>query len=215
MADTVPFAYRLPFIPFVYDAINALLWWPAGIGRLRAELVRTLGVRPGDRALELGCGSGRVTERLCDAGAEVTALDRSRPMLRRTAKRAPSANTILGEAQTHTESGYAHIVLAFVLHELPVDSRRELLAHAATLLAPHGRIGILEWELPPRGPRRTMWRAVIRAIEGRGGLDVVDGRLEADITHAGLSIQERHMLASGRAQVVIASPDAHPMKARQ
>lgn len=205
MSDTVPLAYRLPFIPPLYDALTALLWWPDGIGRLRAEFVAALGVKPGDRALELGCGSGRVTERLCRAGAEVTALDRSRPMLRRTARRAPTARTVLGDARAHTESGYSHVVLAFVLHELPAQTRRELLTHAATLLAPHGRIGILEWELPPRGLRRALWRTVIHTIEGRGGLDVTDGRLETDIAHAGLSLVTHQRLAGGRAQLTIAS----------
>lgn len=41
--------------------------------------------------LELGCGSGGVTRRLNDLGAEVTGVDWSPPMLQKAARRAPNA----------------------------------------------------------------------------------------------------------------------------
>ncbi len=49
-------------------------------------IVRVLGLRPGDRLLDVPCGNGRIAAQLAEAGVRVTGIDRS-PVLLREAKR--------------------------------------------------------------------------------------------------------------------------------
>ena len=69
-----------------YDFINDLQSF--GLHRLwKRRLVQLARVRPGDRALDLCCGTGDVAFALARAGAEVTGLDFSEPMLAVAARR--------------------------------------------------------------------------------------------------------------------------------
>ena len=70
-------AYGHRITGLVYDALNAVIWLPGGSRRLRQEFVAALGPAPGATVLELGCGTGQVTEFLVVSGASVTAVDRA------------------------------------------------------------------------------------------------------------------------------------------
>ena len=60
--------------PARYDA--GMRWLTLGrVGRLHAALAEAAAATPGARVLEIGCGTGAVTARLVERGAQVTALD--------------------------------------------------------------------------------------------------------------------------------------------
>lgn len=66
-------------------------WFATPVGRLvwryeRALLLELLAPCRGDAILDAGCGTGLFTQDLLAAGARVTGLDISRPMLRRAAE---------------------------------------------------------------------------------------------------------------------------------
>jgi demethylmenaquinone methyltransferase/2-methoxy-6-polyprenyl-1,4-benzoquinol methylase len=64
-----------------YDLINDIQSF--GIHRLwKRRVLRLTRARPGERALDLCCGTGDITFALARAGADVTGLDFSEPMLR-------------------------------------------------------------------------------------------------------------------------------------
>jgi ubiquinone/menaquinone biosynthesis C-methylase UbiE len=129
-------------VALTYDLVNQAIFLPAGgSGRLRQELVDVLEIEPGQRVLELGCGTGQVTERLVAAGAQVLAVDALPEMLAATRRRAPTTAVIHGDIlDVPIETGFDAVVLSFVLHNLDTSGRRRLLARSADALRQGGRV---------------------------------------------------------------------------
>ncbi len=194
-----------------YDALNTVLFLPAGGSRaVRRALVGALDVRPGDRVLELGCGTGQVTELLVDTGASVVAVDAMPDMLVGARRRAPTATILSGDALEVDPGGiFDRIVMSFFLHNFEGDERRQLLRRAHDALADGGRVGILEWALPAGARRADLWRRFLARLEpSPGAMQILDGDLEGDIADAGLQVVDRRPVAGGRAQVLVLSPAA-------
>jgi ubiquinone/menaquinone biosynthesis C-methylase UbiE len=196
-------------IAAAYDAVNAVIFLPSGgSGRLRQSLVDALDVRPGHRVLELGCGTGQVTARLLTAGGDVVAVDQLAAMLAGARRRASGATFVVGDAMEADVGGdYDRVVLSFVLHSFESDGRVRLLRRAAATLAADGRIGVLDWALPPGRVREALWRRFLRVLEPAGtAQQLLDGALGADIRAAGLQIDDQRRVAGGRAQILVVSP---------
>jgi ubiquinone/menaquinone biosynthesis C-methylase UbiE len=192
-----------------YDAINTAIFLPAGGSRrLRQELVGQLGVRPGDRVLDLGCGTGQVTERLLAAGTDVVAVDALPAMLVGARRRAPRASFVEGDAfDVDVGDGFDRVVLSFVLHNFDTDDRRRLLARARSALGDDGRIGVLEWAVPRGRWRAACWRWFLHRLEPSPAVaQLLDGALDTDISVAGLAVDDRRAVAGGCAQILALRP---------
>lgn len=196
-----------------YDVLNLVLFATAGgSGRLRQRLVDRLGLTRGSRVLELGCGTGQVTQRLLAAGAAVTAVDALPSMLQGARRRAPEAVYVVGDAlEVVLDGPYDAVVLAFVLHNYDEAGRRALLRRATSVLAPGGTIAVLEWDQPHGLRRAAAWRAVLRRIEPSPSVtQVIDGALHDDLTAAGLGRPREEGLAGGRVRLLLARPASSP-----
>lgn len=191
-----------------YDLVNSLIFLTAGgSGRVRQSLVDELDVRAGHRVLELGCGTGQVTERLLAMGADVVAVDRLPAMLLGAQRRAPTATLLHGDVleMSHGDK-YDRVVLSFVLHSLDQDERIRLLRRAAEASGADGRIGVLEWALPRGRLWSAAWRRFLQVLERRGTVQaVLRGALEDEFGPAGLTVERRRRVAGGRAQILILS----------
>ncbi len=189
-----------------YDLINAIIWMPTGIAHIRDEFVASLDLRPGAKVLEIGCGTGAITKRLLATGAHVTALDRSGDMLDAARRRAPGAHYLCCDVTSaDLGDGYDCVVLAFVLHELPNEKRRNTLAAATQTLAPQGRVAVMEWALPENATGRRVWQRIIRTIEPPHALELVAGSVTDEMARAGLTITATRRIAQGRVQMVTAT----------
>lgn len=190
-----------------YDLLNAALFATSGGSRqLRKHFLGSLGIEPGQRVLELGCGTGQVTELLVSSGAEVTAVDAMPEMLTGARRRAPLATFIECDVlSTEAGSGYDAVVLSFLLHNFDGGGRSAVLARSREALAPSGLVGILDWALPPGRRRGELWRKALARIEPSPSVDdVIDGALFDEVTQAGLRLTWATSLAGGRTQVLIA-----------
>jgi SAM-dependent methyltransferase len=98
---------------------------------------------PPARVLEAGCGRGALAVALVDLGYKVTGVDRNADMAAAARKRGVSVI----EADVHDVSGEYDVVL-FTRSLHHAENLDDILAHAATLLAPDGQIIIEEfaWE---------------------------------------------------------------------
>ena len=69
------------------------------VHRMAADLVELLAPMPGERILDLGCGSGELTSKIAEAGALVVGLDASPAMVEAAARLAPSLAFVTGDGQ--------------------------------------------------------------------------------------------------------------------
>ncbi len=130
-----------------------------------APLVAALPLRPGDRVADLGAGTGYWLRALLDAapaGTRFWAVDTEPAMLELLAERLRDhpragdvANVLSTEHHVPLPDGSVDVVvMGLVYHELA--DRRGYLAEVRRLLAPAGRVAIVDWAVLPAGAERTM-----------------------------------------------------------
>jgi len=76
----------------LYDGKNAFVW-KHGRG-----VVELLAPQPGERILDLGCGTGHLTNQIAAAGAEVVGLDKSQSMIEEARRLYPNLRFEIAEA---------------------------------------------------------------------------------------------------------------------
>ena len=126
------------------------------VGRLaarqagEAELVEALPARV-DRALDLGCGDGRLAElvRRVRPGSEVVGLDNSPPMLELARRRFDDdGNVAIREHDLRRSlpdlGRFDAVVSGFAIHHLTHDRKQALFAEIADVLRPGGVFANLE-----------------------------------------------------------------------
>jgi ubiquinone/menaquinone biosynthesis C-methylase UbiE len=187
-------------------AIFALL---GGIDRLHERTLDALQVRPGNSVLELGCGSGALTEKLIRRGASVVGVDQSKGMLRRASRRAPLATLIRTDIlEFKSAQKFDRVLIAFVLHHMDAEARLFTLTLARTALKPGGLVGILDWAEPHPGALRWAFHGLLTTLEPTSALDWIESGFDAHLTQADLVSIGRHNLARGVAKVVVARPNS-------
>ena len=131
-----------------YQLFEWILWLPRGI---RERAVRKLDLQPGERVLEVGCGTGRnlkYLEAVVGSDGHIFGVDLSEEMLDRA--RALCANLawqnvtlFRGDALEYTVPGQVDAVL-FSLSYCTMLHRQRILRHVWSQLKPGGRLVILE-----------------------------------------------------------------------
>jgi ubiquinone/menaquinone biosynthesis C-methylase UbiE len=129
-----------------------IVWnWDSPSGRRRAErrseiFAREAGLRPGQRALEVGCGTGIFLEAAATTGASIVALDLSAHLLAQARARLLPGGTVslsLGNAEQmpFRDSSFDAAYGSSILHHLNIDAA---LAEIHRVLRPGGRIVFAE-----------------------------------------------------------------------
>ena len=139
-----------------YELLNAVM--TAGLHRLwNRSVIRATGLRPGDAALDLACGTGSLTRDLARAvgpGGHVLGIDFSREMLRAAERRPlPNVEYRLGDATDlpGVPSGrFDAVTIAYGARNIPgLDA---LFSEMARALRPGGVAVCLEIARPAREP---------------------------------------------------------------
>ncbi|HET7770788.1 MAG TPA: methyltransferase domain-containing protein [Chloroflexota bacterium] len=159
----------------------------------RARLIaESAGLRPGVRALELGCGTGEYTERLVAAGASLSALDLV-PELVAVARRRPGLAGVawlLGDAeQLPLPDGALDAVVGnAVLHHLRLGPA---LAEIVRVLRPGGRCALTEPNM--LNPQVAVQKNVPTVKRWLGDTPhetaFLSWRIRAALVHAGLVVE--------------------------
>ena len=129
-----------------------IVWnWDSPSGRRRAArrseiFAREGGLAPGQRALEVGCGTGVFLEAAATTGADIVALDLSADLLAQARARVAAAGKVrlsLGNAEQmpFRDSSFDAVYGSSILHHLNIDAA---LAEVHRVLRPGGRLVFAE-----------------------------------------------------------------------
>ena len=151
-----------------YDRVGAVMSFGQD-PRWRRALVDEIDPRPGMRILDVATGTGMVAFGLAARGAEVVGLDQSEEMLAaararlaRTPELASRLTFLLGEAEALPFADGEFDALSFTYLLRYVDDRAATMRELARVVAPGGRIGMIEFGVPGDPLLRGLWRAHTR-----------------------------------------------------
>jgi len=121
------------------------------------NLVAWLDPQPGERVLDLGCGTGALTAAIAGLGAEVEGVDRDEAMLAVARRAQPGLSFRRADAQTLTVDGLLDAVFSnAAMHWMP--DQDAVIARVAAALRPGGRFVV------EMGGRRNI-AAIIAALQ--------------------------------------------------
>ncbi len=143
----------------LYDARHSFVYKAA------ADLLKLLEPQPGEKIVDLGCGTGPLTAQIAERGAQVEGLDSSPDMIREAQRNFPSINFRVADARTFTVSEPQDAVFSnAVLHW--VHPPEEAVRAIAAAIRPGGRF-VAEF-----GGRGCVARIITAANEALAGADV-------------------------------------------
>jgi SAM-dependent methyltransferase len=145
-------AWKMPW----YDVQS---WWRRA-GRLHRRTVELAGLAPGQRVLDVGCGTGNLTLTVLRAvpDAAVTGVDPDGSALRRAERKARrrrvgrrgSLTLVRGFADRlpAADGSVDHVLSSLALHHVPMDEKQRFAAEVVRVLRPGGRVTIADLDAP-------------------------------------------------------------------
>ena len=136
-------------LPF-YDFFTKLL----GADAVHKRLLEQASIRPGDRLLEIGCGTANlaILAKRFNPTAEVVGIDPDPKALSRARKKAHHAGLQLEFREAFTEElpfpdgSIDKVLSAFMLHHIQPDSRHTALREVHRVLRPGGSLLLADFE---------------------------------------------------------------------
>jgi ubiquinone/menaquinone biosynthesis C-methylase UbiE len=152
--------------------VNLILW--GNFRRLRDAALDLLGKPIRGRTLQVACVYGDLTPRLLARhapDARLDVVDVLPVQLRNLAQkldRSPRVSLCLGDSADldGPDGWYDQVLVFFLLHEQPLDTRRNTLAEALRVTRPGGRLVLVDYHRPHRtNPLRLFMRPLLRRLE--------------------------------------------------
>lgn len=132
------------------------------------DLLSLLDAKPGERILDVGCGSGHLTKQIADAGAEVIGLDSSPEMIATAQAAYPAINFIVADASDFSfDKPFDAIFSNAALHW--VERAEQAIICMSRALKPGGRFVI---EMGGKGNIGGIATALEQAIHQLHGREV-------------------------------------------
>jgi trans-aconitate methyltransferase len=144
--------------PGLYEAQHSFVW------KYGADLLPLLNPQPGEKIIDLGCGTGNLTAQIADSGAEILGIDRSPEMIGQARQNFPKLRFLLADAASFEVPNPADAVFSNAALHWVTDAESAVKC-IARALRPGGRF-VAEF-----GGKRNVQRVlegVIQAAVERG-----------------------------------------------
>ena len=163
-------ALRFHWLTPLYDRLLALTMRE---GTFKRALLNQASLARGQRALDLGCGTGTLTllARRRHPGVAVFGLDadpRALAIARAKAARAgldPMFDESLATVLPYPDAFFDLVLSSLLLHHLTRDQKRRALAEVFRTLRPGGELHVADWGAPRNALMRVAFLAV-RLLDG-------------------------------------------------
>lgn len=185
-------ALRLRALTRFYDPVIRLITREETFKR---RLLGQAAIGPGDRVLDLGCGTGTlaIIAKSAQPDAELVGLDADPEMLSQARRKAESAGvSIRFEEGFSSELRFPDACFDLVLstlffHHLAPDVKRQTATEIARVLRPGGTLHVADWGRPPDPLMRALSLS-IRLLDGfEATRDNLSGALPAIFEQGGLA----------------------------
>jgi SAM-dependent methyltransferase len=180
----------------LYDPVVALT---CREGVFRPRIIEQLGLRPGLRVLDLGCGTGTLAVAIATAApaASVVAVDADEHALKRARRKAEDAGVFIEWVRAFADEtglpprSFDRVVSTLFFHHLSPEDKWQTLEQARCLLRERGEIHIVDWGRPSTVLHRVGFLG-IQLVDGfENTQDHVAGNLVGLVRAAGFADVEK------------------------
>lgn len=149
-------ANNYDFTNAVLSGGNATLW--------RIATTKAIDPQPGERILDIACGTGTSSASIARTGATVVGLDFSPGMLVQARKKHNNVEFVLGDAEKlpFVSDEFDAVTVSFGLRN--VNDPKVALAEMFRVLKPGGRLVICEFSRPPVAVLRASYFAYLKYV---------------------------------------------------
>jgi ubiquinone/menaquinone biosynthesis C-methylase UbiE len=157
----LPAAGRDSLLPF-YDLMTKLM----GADQARTALLEQASIRPGQRVLDLGCGTGSLLIQLkrLHPETEAVGLDPDPKALARARRKAARAALSVqfdqgfGDELPYSEASFDLVLSSLMFHHLPAEAKGKSLRSVRRVLKPNGEFHMLDFESQSNGAHGLLER---------------------------------------------------------
>lgn len=144
--------------------------------RWRHVALDALAPRPGERILDVGCGTGTLAIAInnIEPTAEITGLDPDPEALALAAAKTPQstariswATSFARDAATGRAGTFDAVTCTLVLHQVPVPEKRAGLTAMFDALVPGGRLVLADYGEQTNRLMRLLFRHTVQRIDGK------------------------------------------------
>ncbi len=142
----------------LYDDKHSFVW------KMAAGLLDLLEAKPGERILDLGCGTGPLTQQIAEKGAHVIGIDRSPDMIRQAKEKYPALPfEVMDATQISFAEPFDAVFSNATLHW--IKEPQKVIVGIAKVLKPGGRFVA---EFGGKGNTRELLKAIGRTWNKAG-----------------------------------------------
>jgi ubiquinone/menaquinone biosynthesis C-methylase UbiE len=175
--------------PRAYE-LFANAWFLGQRARVFDRLVTASGAQPGERVLDIGCGTGYFSRHIAPVvgpDGTVVGIDPSQPMLDYATQHAPANCTFQAagaEDLPFEDASFDLIVSSLAFHHIPSEHRGDAVREMFRVLRPGGRLMIADVR-PPSAP---ILKTLIAGAIGHAMAHNISDQLSGLITDTGFTV---------------------------